>query len=182
MTKSNWFRSRDFAALLFVLVLAVGGALAWWRFPAAESEDAEAAAEFRTQAATEAKTVAAMIAETKAGTNISETRLGMFMMNLLSGLAEEDDGLGTYFHRDGRLMQDYLTDQFQYHSEEEVARVAALAAQGKPAIRQSARYALEALRHIPVSKDPPETQAADRAALAAALTALDDNLIKAAGK
>lgn len=175
-------RSRNSIAFLLVFILAAGGALAWWRVPAADSDDAEEAMEFRTEVTTESKSIAAMIAETQSGTNISETRLGMFMMNLLSGLAEHDEGLGTYFHRDGRLMQDYLTDQFQYHSEDEVARVDALAKQGKPAIRESARYALESLRHIPVSKDPPDTQAADRKALAEALTALNENLTKAAGE
>jgi len=173
-------RSRDFAAALLMLVLAVGGVAAYKLVPAAESDEAEAAQEFRTELATESKAVSAMIDETKAGKNISEMRLGMFMMNLLSGLAEEDDGLGTYFHKNGHLMQDYLTDVFQYHSVDEVAHVADLAKQGHPAVRLSAQYALESLRHIPVSKDPPETQATDRKDLVDALTKLNESLGKAA--
>jgi len=50
----------------------------------------------------------------------------------------------------------------------------------KPAVRESAKDALEALRHIPESKDPPATQAKDRADLAEALTALRAELAKAA--
>ena len=182
MPQAPAYRSRDLAAFLLVLILAIGGAVAWKLVPASDSDDAEEAREFHTEVLTESKTIAGMIAETQSGKNITEFRIGMFMMNLLSGLAEHDNALGTYFHRDGRLMQDYLTNQFQYHSEDEVAAVAALAKQGKPGTRESARYALESLRHIPRKDDPADQQETDRKALVEALTALNQNLGKAAGE
>lgn len=171
---------RDFVAALVAALVAAGGAYASYTLPTQNPEVDEDTAEFRDTVAVESKTIAAMIADTKAGKNVSEFRLGMFSMNLLNQLADRDPGLGAYFHRDGRMMQSYLTDVFQYHSDEEMAHMAALAADGKRATRQSARYALEALRHIPKPADPPETQAQDRTALAAALTELNADLAKAA--
>ncbi len=170
---------RDFIAALVAALVAAGGAYASYALPTVNADVDEDTAEFRDTVAVETKTIAAMIADTKAGKNVSEFRLGMFSMNLLNQLADRDPGLGVYFHRDGRMMQSYLTDVFQYHSDEEMAHVAALAEDGKHATRQSARYTLEALRHIPKPSDPPQAQAEDRTALADALTELNTNLAKA---
>jgi hypothetical protein len=178
---SNGFSRRDLVALILVLAVAVGGLVALRFAPRAAADDqAEAKQEFLAELADESKSVKAMIAETKAGKNLSDFRVGMSMMGLLNNLADEDDGLGAYFHKDGRLMEDYLRNTFQYHSEDEVAHLAAMEKEGNPAIRASARYALEALRHIPDEKDPPDSQAKDRDALAEALTQLDLNLAEAA--
>jgi hypothetical protein len=174
------FVPRDFIAALVAALVAAGGAYASYKLPTVNADVDEDTAEFRDTVAVETKTIAAMIADTKAGKNISEFRLGMFSMNLLNQLADRDPGLGAYFHRDGRMMQSYLTDVFQYHSDEEMAHVAALAGDGKRATRESARYALEALRHIPNPSATAETQAEDRTALADALTELNTNLAKAA--
>jgi len=171
--------SRDFAAALLMLLVALGGAFAWWRVPAGDADAAEAAAEFRAALPAEVKTIAAIIADSKAGKNVSEFRMGMFSMNLLNQLSDQDAALGAYFHKDGRTMQTYLTDVFQYHSEEEVARIAAMEKEGDKPVRQSAHYALEALRHIPEPKDPPADQEQDRKALIEALAALEASLNKA---
>jgi len=182
MTMRNWLSAPILAAFLAVPVVAVGGMTAFHVAPAvAADEDAESQQEFRSELADESKSVKKMIDETNAGKNLSDFRVGMFMMSLLNNLSDYDDGLGAYFHKDGRLMEDYLRNTFQYHSEEEVAHVAELAKQGDhPAVRESARYALEALRHIPDDKDPPTSQADDRKALAASLIQLDAKLAEAA--
>jgi hypothetical protein len=184
MSDLTSFRVRDMVAAAAIVVIAIGGLLALRFAPAVASGDdaAEAAQEFRAEVADESKAVKGMIDETKAGKNLSDFRVGMFMMSLLNNLSDRDDTLGAYFHKDGRLMEDYLRNTFQYHSEDEVAHVAAMAKDGNPAIRESARYALESLRHIPDEKDPPESQVKDRAALAESLTALEASLTQAAGE
>ena len=171
-------------AALLALLVATAGPTALRLDPAAHAAsvpagDDDDTAEFRSELADESKTVQRMIADTKAGDNLSDFRLGMFVMGLLNNLSDRDDALGGYFHKNGRLMEDYLRNTFQYHSEEEVAHVAEMAKQGNPGIRGSAQYALESLRHIPDDKDP-QTQQQDRTALIDSLTRLNDNLAKAA--
>ena len=178
MTRS-WFRSRDAVAALVALLVALGGGVTLQLRPA-DQDEADAAAEFREAAAADAKTIAAIVADSESGKNVSEFRMGMFSMNLLNELSDRDAALGGYFHQGGRTMETYLTDVFQYHSEEEVARIAAMAGSGKREVRLSAQHALEALRHIPDDKDPPAAQAADRKALAASLKALEASLAEAA--
>jgi len=179
-TRSS-FQPRDLAALAVVIVIAIGG-LAALRFAptAAGTDDDQDHKEFVAELAGDAKSIDGMIADSKAGKNVTEFRIGMFMMSLLGTLSDEDDTLGGYFHKNGRLMEDYLRNVFQYHSEDEVAAVAAMAKQGNPGIRQSAQYALESLRHIPESKDPPANQDEDRKALVDTLTALKRHLAEAA--
>lgn len=185
MTKPGFFRSRDFIAGLFAALVALGGAYVVYAFPEENADVDEETADFQDTVASGVKTVDGIIADTKAGKNVSEFRLGMFQMSLLNTLGEHDPGLGTYFHKDGRTMQSYLTDVFQYHDADEITHVTAMAqapadAKTKPATRMAARDALESLRHIPEGKDPPEAQAKSRAALVEALTALKGDLAKAA--
>ncbi len=176
---------RDLAAAMVVLLVAAGGAYIAHALPADAADQDEDTADFRDSMKSDAQTIEGMIKDTQAGKNVSEFRLGMFSMNLLNELGDRDPGLGRYFHQGGRTMQTYLTDVFQYHDAEEVAHVAAMAQEPKadgarPMVRLSAKDALEALRHIPASKDAPETQAKDRADLAQALTTLKGDLAKAA--
>jgi hypothetical protein len=179
MTRS---RHHGLAAALLALVLA---AFALPIAAAAQSDQDEDTTDFRDEMKTCGSSVERMLADTKAGKNVSEFRLGMFSMSLLNTLGERDPELGAYFHKDGRTMQSYLTDVFQYHDADEVAHVAAMAQVPqsdtvRPAVRMSAKDTLEALRHIPEGKDPPETQAKDREALAATLATLRGDLAKAA--
>lgn len=171
-------RSRDVIAPILAVLVAAGGIAVLRYVPAGDAEDE---ADFRQTMAGDVKFVNAMLADTEAGKNVSDFRIGMFAMGLLGDLSERDPALGAYFHQNGRLMQSYLTDVFQYHSDDEVAHVAALAAKGGET-RRAAQFALESLRHIPVEKDPPEQQAADRKDLAAALAALGDSLAKLSQK
>ncbi len=185
MMRAGFFHSRDFIAALFALVVAVGGAYALHATPEENADEDEDTAEFHDTIKTGTKTIDGIIADTKAGKNVSEFRLGMFSMSLLNTLSDRDPELGNYFHKDGRMMQSYLTDIFQYHDADEIARITAMAqappdGKTKPAIRMAARDTLEALRHIPESKDPPEEQAKARKALIDTLTALNADLAKAA--
>jgi hypothetical protein len=185
MNLSRLLHSRDFIAALFAVAIAIGGAYAIHATPVENGDEDEDTAEFRDTLRSSAKTIDAIITDTRAGKNVSEFRLGMFSMSLLNTLAERDPGLGNYFHKDGRTMQSYLTDQFQYHDTEEIAKITAMAQApasetSKPEVRMAARDALEALRHIPEGKDTPEKQAEDRKALADTLTSLNADLLKAA--
>jgi len=183
MALSHLLRSRHLAApLLSLLLTAVVLPVA---ASAADSDQDDDTVDFRDEMKSSGASVDRMIADTKAGRNISEFRLGMFSMSLLNTLGERDPELGAYFHKGGRTMQTYLTDVFQYHDTDEVAHVAVMAQAPKagtvrPAVRMSAKDTLEALRHIPEGKDPPATQAKDRDDLAAALTSLRGDLDKAA--
>ncbi|HEY1723453.1 MAG TPA: hypothetical protein VGG27_19575 [Magnetospirillaceae bacterium] len=184
MTTATFFRSRDFIAALFALIVAIGGAYLVHALPEENADEDEDTAEFRDTLKTDTQTINGMIADTKAGKNVSEFRIGMFSMGLLNTLSDRDPGLGGYFHKDGRMMQSYLTDVFQYHDAEEMDHVTAMAkepasSKAKPEVRMAARDMLESLRHIPEGKDPPEKQAAARAALIDALTALNADLAKA---
>ncbi len=185
MNLSRLLHSRDFIAALFAVMIAIGGAYAVHATPEENADEDEDTAEFKDTVVTDMKTVEGILADTKAGRNVSEFRLGMFSMSLLNTLAERDQELGNYFHKDGRTMQSYLTDQFQYHDGEEIAKITEMAQQPasakvKPGVRMAAKDTLEALRHIPESKDPPEKQAESRKTLADTLTTLNADLAKAA--
>lgn len=185
MSLSRFLHSRDFVAALFALVVAIGGFYAAHALPEENSDEDEDTAEFHDTLMSDTKTIDGIIADTRAGRNVSEFRLGMFSMSLLNTLAERDPELGNYFHKDGRTMQSYLTDQFQYHDADEIAHITAMAqapqkGTAKPEVRMAARDTLEALRHIPEGKDPPEAQAAARKSLAETLTTLNADLVKAA--
>ena len=179
MNLLRFLRSRDGLAALIALLVALGGVAAI-RLQPLDSDQDEATADFKDSMESDGRFVDAMIADTKAGKNLSDFRLGMFSMNLLNQLSDRDPALGAYFHRGGRMMESYLTDVFQYHSEDEVARIAAMASSGDRPVRKGARDTLEALRHIPVDTDPPADQAQDRADLAKSLRDLKASLAEAA--
>ena len=127
-------------------------------------------------AAAQAEATERLLGRAKGGEAISQARAGWFVVDLLSDMAAGDEDLSAFVHRDGRFIESYLINVFQYHAEDEVAALATLAAQPDTphrASRQAARWGLEALRHLPDDDDPPAAQEADRQALIAALTNLD---------
>ncbi len=164
----------------FAVLLALWSVCATAAAHADQADDEADRAEFRQEMASDAKSIGAVIADTDKGKNVSDMRLGMLMMSVLNSLCDRDEGLASYFHAGGRLMETYLISQFQFHSADEVARVAELAEAKPSPIRRAARYALESLRHIPDSGDPPATQVADREQLVAALESLQRNIADAA--
>jgi len=126
----------------------------------------------------DANQVGKYIAKTQDGKNISEFTLGWFIYDVLTELSSQDDALYKYFNNGDINLQTYLKTRFHDHPVSEIAALDALAKQGHPTLRLSARYALETLRHIPDSDEPDETQIRDRHELAGALATLQDLLEK----
>jgi hypothetical protein len=112
---------------------------------------------------------AAMAERSRQGDNLSRFTVGWYVADLLAELAERDPELARRVRPDGRLVVEYLIGPFQDHAREEIQAVDALAAKANRPVRLAARYALEALRHIPDADDPAANQAEDRADLAGAL-------------
>lgn len=128
----------------------------------------------------DANQVRKYISKTQDGKNISELTLGWFIYDILTELSSQDDALYKYFNNDNTDLQTYLKTCFHDHPLSEIAALDALAKQGHPTLRLSARYALETLRHVPDSDEPEETQIRDRRELAGALATLQDLLEKSA--
>lgn len=106
--------------------------------------------------------------------------LGWFIYDVLTELSSQDVGLYDYFNKDHDGIQGYLKVTFRDHPIEEISAIDSMAKRGHPTLRLSARYALEALRHIPDSSEPSEIQERDRRELAGALATLQNLLQKSA--
>ena len=158
------------AARLAVGCLAIWLALAAWR-PALALD---------ARMADQAAKVGEIVRQAKDGQPITQTRLGWLVVDLLSDLGDRDPELADFLHHDSHFIETYLITVFQYNARREVAAVDALAAQRPSPVRRAARWALEALRHIPDSDDSAAAQAQDRGEMIAALEALEDQLRQAA--
>ncbi|WP_146002885.1 hypothetical protein [Telmatospirillum siberiense] len=133
---------------------------------------------FRAEMAHDAVKAGDYLKKTQGGTNISEMTLGWFIYDVLTELSSQDVELYDYFNKDNASVEGYLKTRFKTHPVEEIAAIDSLAKRGHPTLRLSARYALEALRHIPDSGEPSDIQERDRRELAAALSTLQDLLQK----
>ncbi|MGE5504463.1 MAG: hypothetical protein ACM31L_08580 [Actinomycetota bacterium] len=122
-----------------------------------------------TELATLARKAAVLAERARSGENLSQVTVGWYVADLLAELADRDADLARQLRPDGRLVVDYLVTRFQSRPKDEIRAVETLAAAGNRPLRLAARYALEALRHIPDDDDPPPSQAEDRDDLAAAL-------------
>jgi hypothetical protein len=129
--------------------------------------------DFRQSMLDAARHVGDYMRQTADGKNLSELTLGWFVYDVLTEIASQDDDLNSYFNED---VQSYLKTKFHNDPAGEVARIDDLAKQGRHASRMAARYALEALRHIPNGGESTEVQARDRRDLLAALTMLREFL------
>ena len=111
------------------------------------------------------------------GRNLSDMSVGLFVSNLLGQTGRLDAGLSRHFHPDGKLIDEYLTNVFQYNAEREVAAVGNMEDAANPLAHQAAAAALECLRHIPNSKTSPAAQEEDRRDLSHALQQLRADLV-----
>jgi len=172
---------RRFVSALITVSLAVASGCAPPRYvPVFES--AEEAEDFRQTLLANSRAVEQMLQKTEAGENVSNFSLGWLVYNILTLVSGRDEELYRRFDGGGRDVQIYLKTQFRTQPEQEIAALDALLAEEETALRLTARSALDALRHIPDPKDPPEAQKRDRAELAEALRLLQDSLQRAASE
>ncbi len=142
-------------------------------------EDAE---DFRQSLLTDARTIDKFTGETRAGENVSEFSLGWLVYTILVSASSTDERLYHFFNADGRDTQLYLRTTFHDHPVQQIAALDALIAEHPSPLRYAARYALESLRHIPESDEPPNAQQRDRGELADNLARLSANLKQAAAE
>ena len=114
----------------------------------------------------------AFVDQTKQGRNLSDMTLGLFISSLLGQLGGLDVPLSEHLHQDGRFIEGYLSEVFQYHPDQEIAFIKAMSMPGQPLARKTAAAALDSLRYIPDTKSSAEQQAKDRISLVAALMEL----------
>jgi hypothetical protein len=114
--------------------------------------------------------------KTQQGQNVSEFTLGWLVYNILSTVAGHDQGLYDFFNLRNSDLQIYLRTTFRQAPERQIEALDALRAQQDTPFRATARFALESLRHIPDSHDPPEVQRKDRQDLAEALIQTIDSI------
>ncbi len=145
-------------------------------------ETAEDAEDFRQSLLTDVRAIDKFANQTTEGQNISEFSLGWLVYTILVTVSSEDQQLYDFFNVDGRDLQVYLKTTFQNHPEEQIAALDAMIARTPSTLRSTARYALESLRHIPNSDEPPQVQQHDRDELAKDLTQLSAYLKKAASE
>ncbi len=145
-------------------------------------DDREILSEFRQELIQDADKVGDYLEQTRRGHNLSEMTLGWFICDLLTELSSQDEPLYRHFNKNGGGSQGYLRSVFPRAPAEAVAELDILAKQGNPTRRLAARYALEALRHIPDDATSAASQAEDRRALAAALATLQKLLTKSAAE
>ncbi len=169
--------SRLGAGLLFMVLLVPAGGCSSAPTTLQTAEEQE---EFRQTIEQDAAKVDGILHKTEAGKNVSEMELGWFICTLLNDVSIDDVELFSRFHKNGQLTETYLRTTFQSHAGDEIAAIEAMAEEEHTPQRLAARFGLDALRHIPTSKDPPDIQARDRRDLAAILTALKDVLHEAA--
>ena len=139
-------------------------------------EDDDDRAEFIGTLNRATSSIDGFVTDTSSGRNLSDFTLGLFVSNLLGILGERDPTLSEYLHRGNRFIQDYLTDIFQYHADEEIASLDRQAESDNSPYAAAASRALEVLRHIPDGRTPSEQQAEERSALIEALTGLKEAL------
>jgi len=164
--------------LVLILALLVTGCAAP-KPPPAEPDPVELA-EFRAQMIVFAHKAGEYLEVTRRNKNLSELTVGWFVFDVLTVLSSEDDVLYAYFNSHDRDLQTYLETEFRFHSETEMIVMERLALRGNPTRCLAAKFALEALRHVPHSADPAAIQLVDRRALAAALAGLHELLTAAA--
>jgi len=156
-------------------IFAVFAALVW-ASATAWASDGGRLADFRHDMADDIAKASDYLDQTRKGENLSEFTLGWFVVGVLGDLGKQDAEMAEYLHRDGRFVESYLINVFQYNAAHEVAAFDAMAAKGHRNLRLAAREALEVLRHIPDTDDDPQAQGKDRAELALALSRLRDRM------
>jgi hypothetical protein len=170
--------NRGTLAMIFVLFLFVGGCGTASK-PLSDATREEIN-DFRQSMQDSAKQANDYLNKTRAGTNISEFTIGWFVYDVLIELSSRDEVLYKHFNNNNKDLQDYLKSNFRDHPLEEITAIENLARQDQPTLRLSARYALEALRHIPNPAEAEEIQTRDRRELASALATLQNLLEKSA--
>jgi hypothetical protein len=141
---------------------------------------AEDRAEFGRQMTVDAAKAKDYLQQTQKGRNLSEFTLGWFVYGVLTEVSAQDTRLYDHFAANGGDVQQYLKKTFNNQPEREISAVGAMTKQGDPLPPLIARNALEALRHIPNSREAEEIQTRDRNDLARALTGLESCLRQAA--
>ena len=167
---------RILLALLFLVPVQMGlrpslaWALAHVDSGVLEAEDMEEIKESLTQTLSTIQTHLGILGQ---GRNLSDMSVGLFVSNLLGQLGRLDAPLSQHIHPNGGLIEEYLSNVFQYNAEQEIAAIADMDQPGNILARQTASAALECLTHIPNAKSPPDSQAEDRRDLAASLVQLN---------
>ncbi len=137
--------------------------------------------DFQQTLRSDQKTADNYIQSLETGHDISEMSIGWYIYNLLTVLASQDQELQTYFDSRGGGIKEYLKTTFQSRPTEEIDALRKLAKQQQhPALRQTASYALETLRHIPDSSEGADIQERDRREMARSLVSLKTFLAKSA--
>lgn len=177
------------AALAVLLAAVVSGCAEPTRPPQpyqaameAEPDLSDEQNDFRDDLLSDIDKIDTFLQKTQRGNNPSEFTLGWFVMILLNELSSQDQALFDHLHANGMNVELYLRGPFQSNPQREIAALEALAHTGNRNIRMAARWSLEALAHIPESKDSAETQALARKDLAAALGRLKGTLMRVAAE
>lgn len=136
------------------------------------AEDADDIAQAKSDLAMTLNAIDSFAQQTQQGRNLSDMTLGLFVSGLLGQLGGLDVPLSEHLHKDGRFIEGYLSEVFQYHPDREIAFIRAMSMPGRPLARQTAAAALDCLQYIPDSKASAEAQAKDRETLAQALVTL----------
>lgn len=137
--------------------------------------------DLRTDILANADEALTLASATQHGQNISTFTAGWFVEGVLTQLSSQDPALATHFGGD---VISYLKGPFSQAPEQEIAYLDKIIGQGnepRAGARQAARWALEALRAIPDSDDPPDLQQKDRQNFTTALQSLATALKNFAG-
>jgi hypothetical protein len=166
-----------FAVALSLLLLGCGAPR-----PPPATEDVAEMLEFRQEMLVFAAKTGDFLATTRNDKNLTQLAVGWFMYDVLTVLASEDDALYRHFNNQGRDLQTYLETDFRHDPDAETAAIERMTENSHNSRCLAARYALEALRHVPNPSDAPAIQDNDRRHLAAALAQLQEFLVKTAAE
>lgn len=148
--------------------------------PSPPGQSADERAEFQQEILSDLDKVGVFLQKTDRGVDLTGFSLGWFSMVLLTELSSCDQELYDRLHADGMNVELYLRNTFKADPIGQIAIMNDMAARTGSPIQRAARDVLLMLTKIPNTSDSPETQAAARQNLAAALRQLQATLTRVA--
>ena len=148
--------------------------------PSPPGQSADERAEFQQEILSDLDKVGVFLQKTDRGVDLTGFSLGWFSMVLLTELSSCDQELYDRLHADGMNVELYLRNTFKADPIGQIAIMNDMAARTGSPIQRAARDVLLMLTKSPNTADSPETQAAARQNLAAALRQLQATLTRVA--